>query len=99
MIESSSSSGDSDSHNLFDQMNMMESKNPMVRLVVFSKMKKVIGTFKDQKLNDTDRRALRGLFIKRLKDFDEQHRERSKKRPLLDRLNDPKISSSDTSSE
>jgi len=71
MIESSSSSGDSDSHNLFDQMNMMESKNPMVRLVVFSKMKKVIGTFKDQKLNDTDRRALRGLFIKRLKDFDE----------------------------
>jgi hypothetical protein len=72
MIESSSSSGDSDTYNMFDQMNMMESKNPMVRLVVFGKMKNIISTFKKDKLNDTDRKALRGLFIKRLKDYDEQ---------------------------
>ena len=72
MIESSSSSGDSDTYNMFDQMNMMESKNPMARLVAFGKMKHIISTFKKDKLNDTDRKALRGLFIKKLKDYDGQ---------------------------
>ena len=48
VIESSSSSGDSDSYNHFDIMNMMESKNPAVRLVVFGKIKKVISSYKDQ---------------------------------------------------
>ncbi len=48
VIESSSSSGDSDTYNHFDIMNMMESKNPAVRLVVFGKMKKVISSYKDQ---------------------------------------------------
>ena len=48
VIESSSSSGDSDTYNHLDIMNMMESKNPAVRLVLFGKIKKVISSYKDQ---------------------------------------------------
>ena len=64
----------------------MESKNPAVRLVVFSKMKKVINSYKYHELNEADRKVIRGLFINRLKDFDEEHREMMKGRTLLERL-------------
>jgi hypothetical protein len=67
-------------------MNMMESKNPTVRLSVYGKIKKVMSSYKDLELTEIDRRALRGLFVKNLKDFDEEHRERMSKLPLLDRL-------------
>ncbi len=86
IIESSSSSGDSDTVNKFDIMNMMESKNPTVRLSVYGKIKKVINSYKGMELSEIDRRALRGLFVKNLKEFDEDHRERMSKLPLLDRL-------------
>ena len=86
IIESSSSSGDSDTVNKFDMMNMMESKNPNVRLSVYGKIKKVINSYKNMELSEIDRRALRGLFVKNLKEFDEDHRERMSKLPLLDRL-------------
>ena len=67
-------------------MNMMESKNPTIRLSVFGKIKKVMNSYKDQKLTEIDKRVLRGLFVKNLKEFDEDHRERMSKVPLLDRL-------------
>lgn len=86
MIESSSSSGDSDTNNKFDQINLMENKNPMVRLVFFGKLKKMIADYRNQKLNDTDRKLLRGLFVKRIRDFDEDYKERMKDRPLIERL-------------
>lgn len=74
IIESSSSSGDSDSNNKLDLMNMMESKNPMLRFTVYAKLKKIMNTYHDQTLTEIDRRILRGLFVKHLKDFDEDHR-------------------------
>jgi hypothetical protein len=86
IIESSSSSGDSDSINKFDIMNMMEGKNAAVRLSAYGKIKKIINSYKDIELNDIDRKALRGLFVKNLKEFDEDHRERMSKVSLLDRL-------------
>jgi hypothetical protein len=86
IIESSSSSGDSDSINKFDIMNMMEGKNAAVRLSAYGKIKKIINSYKDIELNDIDRKALRGLFVKNLKEFDEDHRERMSKVPLFDRL-------------
>jgi hypothetical protein len=86
IIESSSSSGDSDTVNKFDIMNMMEETNPKVRLYVYGKIKKVINSYKDIELSDIDRKALRGLFVKNLKEFDEDHRERMSKVSLLDRL-------------
>ncbi len=88
MIESSSSSGDSDTNNMFDMMNMMESRNPMTRLTVFGKMKKIVASYKNQKITEVDRRLIRGLFNKKLKDFDEDNREKMKNKPLIDRLKD-----------
>lgn len=67
-------------------MNLMESKNPMVRFTVYAKLKKIMNTFNDQTLTDIDRRILRGLFIKHLKDFDEGQREVMSQIPLLERL-------------
>ena len=86
IIESSSSSGDSDTYNKLDIMNMMESKNPTARLSVYGKIKKVMDSYKNLELTEIDRKALRGLFVKHLKDFDEDHRERMSKLPLIDRL-------------
>ncbi len=70
-------------------MNMMESQNPLLRLVVFGKMKKIINSYNNQKITDMDRRLLRGLFIKKLKDFDEDNREKMKNISLIDRLKSP----------
>jgi hypothetical protein len=67
-------------------MNMMEQKNATLRLSVYGKIKKVINSYKDTELSDIDRKALRGLFVKHLKEFDEDHRERMSKVSLLDRL-------------
>ena len=86
MIESSSSSGDSDTNNKFDATNLMENRNPMVRLVFFGRLKKMINNYKTTILNETDRKLIRGLFIKKLRDFDDEYREKMKKMSLLDRL-------------
>ena len=72
-------------------MNMMESKNPTVRLSVYGKIKKVMSSYKELELTEIDRKALRGLFVKNLKEFDEEHRERMSKLPLLDRLRSDNI--------
>lgn len=86
IIESSSSSGDSDTNNRFDQMNLMESRNSMIRLSVFAKIKKIMSGYVDSNLTEVDRRVLRGLFVKNLKDFDEDHREKMAKKTLAERL-------------
>ncbi len=86
IIESSSSSGDSDTNNRFDQMNLMESKNPMIKLSIFAKIKKIINGYTDTNMTEVDRRVLRGLFVKNLKDFDEEHREKMAKKTLAERL-------------
>ncbi len=52
-------------------MNLMENKNPMVRLVFFGKLKKMIQAYKSTRLNDIDKKLLRGLFVKNIKDFDD----------------------------
>lgn len=61
----------------------MESDNPMIRLVIFGKIKKMINSYKDVKLNDIDRRLFRGLFMKSLKDFDEDLKENNANKTLL----------------
>ena len=51
----------------------MESKNPMIRLVIYGKIKRMINSYKVAKLKAIDRRLFRGLFIKNLKEFDEDY--------------------------
>jgi hypothetical protein len=58
----------------------------MMRLVIFGKMKKMMSSYNSQPINDFDRRLLRGLFVKKIRDFDEQQREIQHSRTLLSRL-------------
>jgi hypothetical protein len=55
----------------------------MIRLVVFGKIKKIISSLQEQKINDTDRKVIRGLFVKHIKDFDEDFREKMRGVSLL----------------
>ena len=86
IIESESSSGDSDTNNKFDSVNLMEHRNPLMRLVIFGKLKKIVTGFKDQELQETDKRLIRGLFVKHIKDFDDEYREKMRSIPLMQRI-------------
>lgn len=70
----------------------MENKNPMIRLVFFGKMKKMIMSYKDTKIQDIDRKLFRGLFMRNLKDFDEDYKEKISNKSLLMRLKQAMIS-------
>jgi|LauGreDrversion4_2_1035121.scaffolds.fasta_scaffold1282944_1 hypothetical protein len=52
----------------------MENPHPVMRLASFAKLKKMMNTFKGKKLDTADRRLLRGLFVNKMKDFDEEER-------------------------
>ncbi len=52
---------------------MMEAKNPQRRLAVYGKIKRMVWTYKGQKIKDIDRRLIRGLFLRNIKDFTEDH--------------------------
>ena len=73
---------------MFDMVNMMESRNPMVRLAVFGRIKRVIMSMRERRITAIDRKVVRGLFIKNLKDFDEDFREKMRKKTLLQRIKD-----------
>jgi hypothetical protein len=47
LVETSSSSSDSDDNN-FDELRLMENRNPMVRLVAYGKIKRKMNQFKGQ---------------------------------------------------
>lgn len=68
LIETSSSSSDSD-HNNLDTVKLMENKNPMVRLAIYGKIKRMLNEFQGSTLDDTGRNLVRGLFVRKLKDF------------------------------
>jgi hypothetical protein len=53
----------------------MENPHPIMRLASFAKLKKMMNTYKGKKLDQADRRLLRGLFVNKMKDFDEEQRE------------------------
>lgn len=86
LIETSSSSQDSDTNNQFDSAKLMESKNPMIKLVFFGKLKRMMTSYLNTRLKTIDRRLLRGLFIRNLKDFDEEYNEKVQNKSLLIRL-------------
>jgi hypothetical protein len=87
LIETSSSSCDTDDANNPSLLpSQMEAKNPQLRLAVFSKIKRMIGSYKGQKVKNIDRRLLRGLFLRNLKEFDEDYKEKQRRKSLLSRL-------------
>ena len=92
MIETSSgSSYDSDNFAKYNTPKLMESNNPMVRFVIFAKMKQMINSYRSQKLDLVDKRLLRGVFIKKIKEFEEDYQDKIQNKSLLDRLKEAMI--------
>ena len=58
-------------------MRLMESNNPMVRLITYGKVKKMVTQFEDNKLDTMEKNMLRGMYQRKLKDFAEDQRENS----------------------
>lgn len=58
----------------------------MLRLVTFAKLKKMVSSFKNRKLDTIDQRLIRGLFMRHIRDFDEELRLQSQKLTLLSRF-------------
>jgi hypothetical protein len=86
IVESSSSSEESDYDAKYDTVRRMDSSNPLIRLSTYGKLKRIVSSYKNHPLDTTDRRILRGLFRKRLKDFDEEHEQSWQKMALYRRL-------------
>ncbi len=72
MIETSSESEDSDDQTRLNIVKLMDNKNPLIRLSVFGRMKRMLNSYKKQNMDITDRRLVRGLYLRNLNDFDEQ---------------------------
>ena len=52
----------------------MESKNPLVRFTVYRKIKRMMDTFKEEKIKSYERNLLRGVFLRKIKDFKEDEK-------------------------
>lgn len=71
-METDSSSEDSDDDPRLDTVKLMDNKNPIVRLGVFSRMKKLVDTYKNKDLEEIDQRIIKGIFYRKNRDFDEE---------------------------
>ena len=71
LVDTSSSSEESDYESKLDIVRLMDSSDPYKKLGTFGKLKQIVSSYKDHPLDSTDKRILRGLYIKKLKDFDE----------------------------
>ena len=54
--------------------------------MVFSKMKKIMNDYRNQKLNDLDKNLIKGIYLRKLRDFEEKEKERLAHMTLLMRL-------------
>ena len=84
MVETTSSSSDSD-ENLYEPMRLMENKNPLVKLVAYGKIKRMMKEFQGRDIDPLERNMMRGMFRRKLKDFGEQQDENHD--TILSRLN------------
>ena len=64
----------------------MENENPLIRLVMFGKLKKMMLGFTGKKVEPLERNMMRGLFIRKLKDFAEDTKELAENTTMLQRL-------------
>lgn len=100
LIESGSSSSESDYHKN-DVMKQLESKNNFKQLGAAVKIKKTLDYYRNNAMNENDKVLLKGIFIKKAKDFHEE----LQRTPMLPKRfsrmilgNPEKSSSSETSS-
>ena len=64
----------------------MENKNPLIRLTTYGKLKKMISGLGGKNLDPLERNLIRGMFIRKLKDFAEDQRERNENITMHQRL-------------
>ena len=65
-------------------MRLMENKNPLVKLVAYGKIKRMMKEFKGKDIDMLEKNMMRGMFRRKLKDFGEQLDENNDS--ILDRL-------------
>jgi len=85
LVETSSSSSDSDDNN-YDPVRLMENHNPMVRLITYGKVKKMMMQFQNKNIDYLEKNMMRGMFRRKLKDFAELQKETLDSVSLLDRF-------------
>lgn len=86
LVETSSSSSDSDDNN-YDPVRLMENRNPMVRLITYGKVKKMMTQFQSGgNIDHLERNMMRGMFRRKLKDFAELQKENQMQVSLIDRF-------------
>ena len=51
----------------------MDSKNPMIRLIIYGKLKRMMKSYVGDKVKPVDKKLMRGVFIRKIKDFDEDY--------------------------
>ncbi len=64
----------------------MENNNPMLRLIVYGKLKQMMMSYEGQKLRSIDKNLLRGLYVRKIKDFKEDMHEKFGNKSLYARL-------------
>eukprot|EP00350_Pseudokeronopsis_sp_OXSARD2_P013434 CAMPEP_0170549354 /NCGR_PEP_ID=MMETSP0211-20121228/7509_1 /TAXON_ID=311385 /ORGANISM="Pseudokeronopsis sp., Strain OXSARD2" /LENGTH=69 /DNA_ID=CAMNT_0010855311 /DNA_START=277 /DNA_END=486 /DNA_ORIENTATION=- len=58
----------------------------MIRLMIYGKIKRMIMWYLGRDISKKDRNLLRGLFKKKIKDFDENFRDKQENKTLMSRL-------------
>lgn len=64
----------------------MECSNPFVRLMIYGKIKRMIYSLKGVKLKPYKQKMVRGIFKRKIKEFDENYKEQDKNRTLYEKL-------------
>jgi len=85
LIETESSSSDED-RTKFDTLKLVEQNNPIIKLIVLGRMKRMITSYADTPLEALDRKMIRGIYIRNIKDFQEDYEETMNNKTLLMRL-------------
>lgn len=64
----------------------MENKNPLIRLLIYGKLKRMMTSYVGETLGKKDINLVRGVFRKKLKDFDDEYRDNVENRTLFSRV-------------
>ncbi len=73
--------------NKYDTLRLLENDNPMIKLIVLGRMKRMINSYSGDKLKDIDKKLVRGVYLRNIKDFQEDYDEIRSNKTLLARLN------------
>ena len=85
LIDTTEEDSDSD-NNSYDTLKLMQSHNPVVRLMVYGKLKRMVNSFLGDKLKEKEKNLIRGIFANKINDFDLDFKDKIEAMSLLDRL-------------